>query len=142
MRRLLLPAGLFPAALAAQAIVYSKADLIRTSSTFVLNTAVAPLWFQDSTRFYYRSATSSGFASWYVIDPVKRTKTLLFDNTRLASAMSLAGDTIIDAMRLPTFRLTDDEKALRMNVGRRRFECTLSDYASSVPHTAHGPNPP
>src|SRR5258708_21177687 len=106
MRRLLLPAGLFPAALAAQAIDYTKADLIRTSSTFVLNTAVAPVWFQDSTRFYYRSATSSGLASWYVIDPVKLTKTLLFDNTRLAYARQLATATIINAMPYPTSPLT------------------------------------
>ena len=136
MRRLFLLAGLAPAALAAQVVDYTKADLIRTSGAFVLNTAVAPVWFQDSTRFYYRSAASSGLGTWYVIDPAKRAKIPLFDNQRLASAMSLAGDTIVDAMRLPNFRLTDDEKSLRMNVGKRRFECTLNDYACTVTDTA------
>src|SRR4051812_13179054 len=104
MRRFLLLAGLAPAALVAQTVDYTKADLIRTSGAFVLNTTVAPTWFQDSTRFYYRSASSAGMATWYVVDPVKRTKTALFDNVRLASAMSLAGDTIVDPMRIPAFR--------------------------------------
>jgi len=136
MRRLLLVAGLAPAVLSAQTVEYAKADLIRTSGAFVLNTGVNPVWFQDSTRFYYRAATPSGLASWYIVDPVKRTKTPMFDNVRLASAMSLAGDTIVDAMRLPAFRLTDDEKSLRMAVGKRRFECTLGAYACTVTDTS------
>src|SRR5215208_812602 len=114
MRRLLI-CSLLPAALSAQSpmhVDYHKADLIRTAGAFVLNGAVAPTFFQDSTRFYYRSSSPSGLWTVYVVDPAKRTKTPLFDNVRLASAMSLAGDTIVDAMRLPNFRLTDDEKAL------------------------------
>ena len=136
MRRFLLMAGLAPAAVAAQTVDYTRADLIRTSGAFVLNTAVNPVWFRDSTRFYYRAATPSGLASWFVVDPAKRTKTPMFDNIRLASSMSLAGDTIVDAMRLPTFRLTDDEKSLRMIAGKRRFECTLGAYACTVTDTA------
>src|ERR1043166_2561717 len=139
MRRLSVLLLAIPATLAAQStqtVDYHKADLIRTSGAFVLNTGVAPIWFQDSTRFYYRAATASGLASWYVVDPLKRTKTPMFDNVRLASAMSLAGDTIVDAMRIPNFRLTDDEKSLRMTVGKRRFECTLAAYACTVIDTA------
>src|SRR4029453_6696131 len=44
-----------PSVLAAQSahVDYHKADLIRTSGAFVLNSAVVPTFFQDSTRFYY-----------------------------------------------------------------------------------------
>jgi dipeptidyl aminopeptidase/acylaminoacyl peptidase len=119
-----------------QVVDYHKADLIRTAGAFVLNSAVAPTWFQDSTRFYYRSAGANGLATFFVVDPVKRTKTPMFDNVRLASAMSLAGDTIIDAARIPNFRLTDDEKALRFSLGRRRFECTLGNYVCTVTDTS------
>ena len=138
MRRFSLLLLAIPGGLAAQAasVDYHKADLIRTSGAFVLNSAVAPTFFRDSTRFYYRSLSPSGDATWYVVDPAKRTKTQFFDNVRLASAMSLAGDTIVDPARLPNFRLTDDEKALRMTVGRRRFECALTGYTCTVTDTA------
>jgi dipeptidyl-peptidase-4 len=115
---------------------YHKADLIRTSGAFVLNATVAPTWLQDSTRFYYRSLSARGEATWFLVDPAKKSKAPLFDNVRLATAMSLAGDTIFDASKLPAFRLTDDEKSLRMTAGRRRFACTLAAYACTVTDTA------
>lgn len=129
-----------PAALAAQSartVDYSKADLIRTSGAFVLNATVNPVWFQDSTRFWYRSTTPRGEAIVYVVDPAKRSRAPLFDNVRLATAMSLAGDTIFDPAKIPPgFRLTDDEKALRWTIGKRRFECALTSYACTTIDTA------
>jgi dipeptidyl aminopeptidase/acylaminoacyl peptidase len=131
-----------PAALAGQASSpsahpdYAKADLIRTSGAFVLNATVAPVWFQDSTRFYYRSSSPRGEATVYVVDPVKRTKTPLFDNVHLAQVMSLAGDTIFDAMKLPNFRLSDDERAIKLNAGKRLFECALATYVCTVTDTS------
>src|SRR5476649_2610410 len=91
---------------------YAKADLIRTSGAFVLNATVAPVWFQDSTRFYYRSVSPRGEPTVFLVDPVKRTKTPLFDNVHLAQVMSLAGDTAFDPMKIPAFRLSDDERAI------------------------------
>src|ERR1035437_1851097 len=115
---------------------YAKADLIRTSGAFVLNATVNPVWLQDSTRFYYRSASPKGEPVVYLIDPVKRTKAPLFDNVHLAQVMSLAGDTIFDPTKIPNFRLSDDERALKFNVGKRQFECTISTYACMVTDTA------
>src|SRR3954469_18307261 len=139
MRRRILLSLCVPGAVFAQAsqghVDYAKADLIRTAGAFVLNSAVAPTWFQDSTRFYYRSASPSGISTVYVVDPAKRARTQMFDNVRLASAMSLAGDTMIDASRLPNFRLTDDEKGLRFTIGKRRFDCALGSYACVVMDT-------
>src|SRR3954464_3115570 len=73
MRRLLglayLPISTALLAQSAQRVVdYAKADLIRTAGSFVLNSAVAPTWFQDSTRFYYRSAAPNGMSTIYVVD--------------------------------------------------------------------------
>ena len=115
---------------------YAKADLIRTSGAFVLNATVNPVWLQDSTRFYYRSASPKGETVVYLIDPVKRTKAPLFDNVHLAQVMSLAGDTIFDPTKIPNFRLSDDERALKFNVGKRQFECTIATYACTVTDTA------
>jgi dipeptidyl aminopeptidase/acylaminoacyl peptidase len=115
---------------------YAKADLIRTSGAFVLNAAVAPIWLQDSTRFYYRSASPRGESVVYVVDPVKRTKTPLFDNVHLAQVLSLAGDTIFDPTKIPNFRLSEDERALKFTVGKRLFECVIATYACTVADTA------
>jgi dipeptidyl aminopeptidase/acylaminoacyl peptidase len=115
---------------------YAKADLIRTSGAFVLNATVAPVWFQDSTRFYYRSSSPRGESVVYVVDPVKRTKTPLFDNVRLAQVMSITGDTTFDPVKIPNFRLSDDEHALKFTVGKRLFECGLATYACTVTDTA------
>src|SRR5262249_33888129 len=112
MRHLLLPLLLAPALLAAQPSTgghpdYAKADLIGTSGAFVLNATVTPIWFRDSTRFYYRSSSPRGESVVYVVDPAKRTKTPLFDNIHLAQVMSLAGDTTVDPTKIPNFRLSD-----------------------------------
>ena len=140
MRRILISFLAAPALALAQPsprVDYSKADLIRTSGAFVLNVSVNPTWFQDSTRFWYRSASPRGETVVYVVDPAKRLRTPLFDNVRLATAMSLAGDTIFDPAKIPPgFRLTEDEKALRWTIGKRRFECALGSYACTVTDTA------
>jgi dipeptidyl aminopeptidase/acylaminoacyl peptidase len=139
MHRTALLIAVAPAMLVAQStahVDYHKADLLRTTGAFVLNAGVAPTWFQDSTRFYYRSSTTSGASVVFVVDPVRRTRTPMFDNVRLASAMSLAGDTIIDPSKIPNFRLSDDEKAVRFTLGKRRFECGLATYACTVTDTA------
>ena len=115
---------------------YAKADLIRTSGAFVLNATVTPVWFQDSTRFYYRSASPRGETVVYLVDPVKRSKAPLYDNVHLAQVMSLAGDTIFDPTKIPNFRLSEDERAMKFNVGKRQYECTIATYACTVTDTA------
>src|SRR5471032_2240868 len=115
---------------------YAKADLIRTSGAFVLNATVNPVWLQDSTRFYYRSASPRGEQVVFLVDPVKRTKAPLFDNVHLAQVMSLAGDTAFDQSKIPNFRLSEDERAMKFAVGKRQFECTIATYACTVTDTA------
>lgn len=137
MRRLIHLFAAVPVVATAQAVDYHKADLIRTSGAFVLNGSVTPVWFQDSTRFYYRSTSPRGEITVYLVDPGKRSKTPLFDNVRMARTMSLAGDTIFDPQKIPqTFHLTDDERALRWTIGKRRFDCALTTYACTVTDTA------
>lgn len=144
MRKSLAVLFAFPVVVAAQTPVvqpvshpdYAKADLIRTSGAFVLNATVAPVWLEDSTRFYYRSTSPSGETIVYLVDPVKRTKTSLFDNVRLAQVLSLAGDTAFDPTKIPNVRLSDDERAVKLNAGKRQYECVLATYACTVTDTA------
>ena len=58
----------------------------------VFSTRVDPHWLKNSNRFWYSYETSEG-KIYYIVDPVKNTKTTLFDNAKMAADMSrLTGD--------------------------------------------------
>ena len=58
----------------------------------VFSTSVDPHWLKESDRFWYSYETSEG-KHWYIVDPTKGTKELLFDNVYIAAEMSrLTGD--------------------------------------------------
>ena len=58
----------------------------------VFSTSVDPHWSKNSNGFWYSYETSEG-KTYFSVDPVKLTKTTLFDNTRMAADMTrLTGD--------------------------------------------------
>jgi dipeptidyl-peptidase-4 len=54
----------------------------------LFSTTVEPHWLKKSTRFWYMYETSEG-KKWYIVDPTKAEKKPLFDNDRLAAAITL-----------------------------------------------------
>jgi dipeptidyl-peptidase 4 len=54
----------------------------------LFSTTVEPHWLKKSTRFWYMYETSEG-KKWYIVDPAKAEKKPLFDNDRLAAAITL-----------------------------------------------------
>ncbi len=54
----------------------------------LFSTTVEPHWLKKSTRFWYMYETSEG-KKWYIVDPAKGEKKPLFDNDRLAAAITL-----------------------------------------------------
>lgn len=111
-------------------VTYDRADLIRVTAGRVLHNAVVPQWLDDSTRFWY-TLTTAGGPSYFYVDPVRRVRRPLFDNARLAAALSVAGDTAFDpaGLRFTRFKLIDQERSIEMRVGKRRYECVLATYA-------------
>ena len=53
----------------------------------LFSTSVDPHWLKNTKRFWYMYETSSG-KNWYIVDPVKGTKERMFDNDRLAAALT------------------------------------------------------
>lgn len=51
------------------------------------STSVNPQWFEDSDKFWYTYTTTNG-KNFYVVDPAKRNKSLLFDNKDFAAQLS------------------------------------------------------
>src|SRR5688572_3702006 len=144
--RLALCSLALPLPLASQ-ITYTRAERLLPWNTTLLiaGDEVNANWLLDGNRFWYRNKTTAG-ADFVLVDPVSNSRTLLFDNTRLAAALSIANDTSYDPNKLPfrSFRFTADgrnEREIEFTTGRRRFVCNISSYACTVGDTLRSETP-
>ena len=109
------------------------------TSRLVSGDSVRPQWYPDGNRFWYRNKTASG-AEYVLIDPVRNLRGLVFDNARLAAAMSTARDTAYDPNRLPfaSFKFTNDgqnEREIEFTANKKRFVCDITGYRCVVSDT-------
>ena len=106
------------------------------ASPLVTGDSVSPNWLPNQNRFWYRNKTASG-AAFVLIDPVRNTRRLVFDNARLAAAMSLANDTSYDPVKLPfrTFDFVENERAIEFKASKKLFRCALATYSCTVGDT-------
>jgi len=91
---LVLGAGLFAQNIPIDKANYKLADRFSPDrlKKMVFSTRVDPHWLKNSERFWYAYETSEG-KTYYIVDPVKRTIKILFDNVKMAADMSrLSGD--------------------------------------------------
>lgn len=95
----------------------------------IFSTSVNPHWMKKSDRFWYEYETSDG-KRWYVIDPVRRTKTELFDRDKLAAEITKVVKDPFDGqhLKLENLKLMDDENTLRFKV-KSTAEVVKSDWA-------------
>jgi dipeptidyl aminopeptidase/acylaminoacyl peptidase len=79
----------------------------------VFTTTVEPHWLKYSNRFWYVFENSE-IKNWYIVDPFLKTKKLLFDNAKVAAAITLIVKDPFDAQHLPieNLRFTKDEKSI------------------------------
>ena len=84
---------------------------------YVFSTAVTPHWLEFSDRFWYDYETPAG-RKWWMVDPVKKTKTPLFDNAKMAAQLTRILRTPYDAQHLPigTIRFIDNDTKIRFSV--------------------------
>lgn len=122
------------AAASAGAQNYQRAEQFLTWNALrnIYHDQVAPTWYRDSTRFWYRVQTREGF-QFLTVNPATGAKATLFDNSRLAAALSMAADTALNPAKLPFQTLAfdqegRDESAVRFRIGTRGFRCELGSY--------------
>jgi len=89
----------------------------------VFDLAVTPHWFSESDRFWYSYQTTEG-TRYYVVDAVKRAKSPLWDNAKVAAELSRLTNFPYDAQHLPVKRLKLVEKDTKM-----RFEVEIRKNA-------------
>ena len=82
----------------------------------VFSTQISPNWFRDSDKFWYSWRTPQG-THYYIVDPVKGTKTEVFDMERLAMQITEAVRYPFEAKHIPIRNLElKDDKAFTFNI--------------------------
>jgi dipeptidyl aminopeptidase/acylaminoacyl peptidase len=94
----------------------------------VHSTSVSPHWLKESNRFWYTYETSDG-QFYYIVDPVRKRKDLLFDNAELAAQLSRLTRDPFDAQHLPIkdLKFTKNETAIRFSIQSKYQEMEDED---------------
>jgi dipeptidyl-peptidase-4 len=95
----------------------------------IFSTSVDPHWMKKSDRFWYEYETSQG-KKWVLVDPVRRTKTPLFDADKLAAELTKAVKDPFDGqhLKLDNMKLLADENTLQFTV-KSTAEVLKKDWA-------------
>jgi dienelactone hydrolase len=114
------------------------------TNPLVFRSGIRPTW-QGDDRFWYRVTTPEG-SEFVMVDTATGTKRPVFDQAKLAAALSTAAGAAFDAHRLPftDFEMSDDQKSISLTAQRRRWKCDVIAYqcaADSTPQPT-GQRPP
>ncbi len=93
----------------------------------VFSTSVDPHWLKLSDRFWYEYETPSG-KMWYIVDPVKGEKKVMFDNAKLAAEITKIVRDPFDAQHLTidSLRFVKDENWIQFEV-KSSLEVDIKD---------------
>ena len=83
----------------------------------LFSTSVDAHWLKNSTRFWYSYETPNG-KSWYIVDPAKAEKRLLFDNAKMAAQLTKLVRDPMDAQHLSidSLRFVRDENWIQFQL--------------------------
>ncbi|TKC06327.1 S9 family peptidase [Pedobacter frigoris] len=83
----------------------------------IYSTAVDPHWLKLSNRFWYVYETPNG-KEWYMVNPVSKSKSKIFDNAKLAADITTIVRDPFDAQHLPleNLKFSADEKNITFEV--------------------------
>ncbi len=83
----------------------------------VFSTSVSPHWLKKSDRFWYEYKTSEG-NNWYLVDPVRKSKTTLFDKDKLAMEITKIMKDPVDGQHLDLddLKFMEDENTIRFKI--------------------------
>jgi dipeptidyl aminopeptidase/acylaminoacyl peptidase len=124
---------------------YARAEkfLGATAAPLVTGTVGRPTWLDDG-RFWYRATVPNGSA-FYIVDPARRSRQAVFDQTRLAAALAAASGGRVEGNRLPflAFELSKDNRSITVPLQNKRWRCDLQQYtcaaADSAPASGRAP---
>ncbi len=108
----------------------------------IFSTSVDPHWLKQSDRFWYVYETPTG-KNWYIVDPSKAQKRLLFDNAKLAAQLTRIVKDPMDAQNLniDSMRFIKDENWIQFEVLSTE-EVLVKDTTSKKDTAAKKGTPP
>jgi dipeptidyl aminopeptidase/acylaminoacyl peptidase len=108
-------------ALTAQDYEHAESFLAYNTERLVEHGSVRPNWL-SSDRFWYLSNAAAG-STFFVVDPVKKTKTIAFDQSKLAAALSKSTGASYDGGQLPfqTISYAEDGSTIFFSVKGQRY---------------------
>ena len=113
---------------------YGRAERFLGASAVPLVSGLSgpPRWLDDG-RFWYRSTIPNGSA-FFVVDPARKTRTQVFDQTRLAAALAAASGGRVEGTRLPfqSFDLAKDNRSITVSLQQKRWTCDLQRYTCAA----------
>ena len=117
---------------------YARAERFLGTNTIslVTGTGVRPTWLEDG-RFWYRTTLPNGSA-FMMVDPQRRTRVPVFDQARLASALSAVSGGRVEGEQLPfqSFEMSRDSRSITVNVRNRRWQCDIQRYTCAPTDSA------
>lgn len=101
---------------------------------------IEPMWMGDGSRFCFSEGEGAN-REFYMVDPVKNSKSLFFDAGKLHLALekNLGYPPAGKGIPFEAFTLLDDEKAVEFILEGRHFRLSLEDY--QVSELPCGPEP-
>src|SRR5580704_11747406 len=83
----------------------------------VFDTSVTPHWLEQGDRFWYSFENSKG-RKFYIVDPVKKTRTFVFDPVKLAAQLTAATGMPYDSQHLPitTVRFVKNDTTIQFEI--------------------------
>ncbi|AXY72751.1 S9 family peptidase [Paraflavitalea soli] len=104
----------------------------RKLDKLIFSASVDPHWLKKSDRFWYEYETTDG-RKWYIVDPVKGEKKLLFDNADLAAKITRIVKDPFDAQHLgiDSMRFIKDENWIQFEV-KSTADVEKKDTAAST----------
>lgn len=94
----------------------------------VFSTSVDAHWLKGSTKFWYAYRSSEG-TTYYLVDPAKKTKTVLFDNVKMAAEISTLTRDPFDAQNIPIrdLKFLDNEEVIRFSIKSKLIDEDRAD---------------
>ncbi len=83
----------------------------------VFETSVTPHWLEQGDRFWYTFENSKG-RKFYIVDPVKKTRTFVFDPVKLAAQLTAATGMPYESQHLPitTIRFVKNDTTIQFDL--------------------------
>lgn len=111
----------------------------RKLDKLIFSTSVDPHWLKKSDRFWYTYETTEG-RKWYIVDPVKGEKKIMFDNADLAAKITRIVKDPFDAQHLgiDSLRFIKDENWIQFEV-KSSLDVEQKDSSTTISGRRGGP---